>query len=76
MQVNAQKLSLAQEGVVWIANLKTAEEIRDSFLHQTGIFPAYHMNKKHWISVLLDGSINRDTLTFLLDVSYYLTKKG
>ena len=76
MQVNAKKLSLSKDGIVWIVNLKIADEIRDSFLHQDGIFPAYHMNKKHWVSVLLDGSVDKDTLTFLLDVSYDLTKKG
>lgn len=76
MQVNAKKLALARNETVWIVNLKIAEEIRDSFLHQKGIFPAYHMNKKHWVSVLLDGSVDHDTLTFLLDVSYDLTKKG
>ncbi|MBQ4120415.1 MAG: MmcQ/YjbR family DNA-binding protein [Clostridia bacterium] len=75
MQVNAKKLALAKNETVWIVNLKIAEEIRDSFLHQQGIFPAYHMNKKHWVSVLLDGSVDNDTLTFLLDVSYDLTKK-
>ena len=76
MQVNAKKLSLPRNDTVWIANLKIAEEIRDSFLHQKGIFPAYHMNKKHWVSALLDGSVDCETLTFLLDVSYDLTKKG
>jgi len=76
MQVNAKKLLPSRNDTVWIVNLKIAEEIRDSFLHQKGIFPAYHMNKKHWVSVLLDGSVDKNTLTFLLDVSYDLTKKG
>ena len=74
MQVNAKKLTPPKNGTVWIVNLKIAEEIRDSFLSQNGIFPAYHMNKRHWVSVLLDGSVDHDTLTFLLDVSYDLTK--
>lgn len=74
MTVEKRKLNLPNEGSVCLVNLKIAEEIRDSFLLQKGIFPAYHMNKRHWISVLLDGSVGNDTLTFLLDISYDLTK--
>ena len=58
-------------------NVKTnpeySELLRNTYKY---IIPAYHMNKRHWVSVLLDGSVDKDTLTFLLDVSYDLTKKG
>ena len=36
------------------------------------IFRAYHMNKGHWISVLLDSAITMDELVFLVDLSYRL----
>ena len=35
--------------------------------------PAFHMNKKHWISVVLDGAIADDTVKSLIDVSFELT---
>ena len=38
-------------------------------------FPAYHMNKKHWFSVLLDAQTDWDLLTSLLAESYRLVKK-
>mgnify|MGYP003509184470 CR=1 FL=1 len=38
------------------------------------VVPAYHMNKNHWISVLLDGSVEEEKLSFLLGVSHELTR--
>lgn len=37
------------------------------------IFPAYHMNKRHWISVMLDGSVSADEISAFADLSYKLT---
>ena len=47
-----------------------------SFLQEKGIFPAYHMSKTCWISVLLDGTVSEETLSFLIDVSFELTNKS
>ena len=41
---------------------------------ETGIFPAYHMNKASWITAALDGSVSAETIELLLDVSYEMTK--
>ncbi len=38
------------------------------------IKPAYHMNKVHWSSIYLDGSIKDSTVMVLLEKSYDLTK--
>lgn len=38
-------------------------------------FPGYHMNKKHWFTVLLDGSVPDDEICRLLDESYVLAAK-
>jgi len=44
-----------------------------SFIDGVGIFPAYHMSKRHWITAILDGRVEDDKLKWLLDVSYDLT---
>lgn len=50
-----------------------AVELREEY---EGIIPGYHMNKRHWNTVLMDGSIP-DTLTMeLTDHSYELVVKG
>ena len=38
------------------------------------IFPGWHMNKAHWLSVALDGTVEDEKIKFLVDMSYELTK--
>ena len=40
---------------------------------QNGFLPAYHMHKGHWISILLDGTVEKDRIFPLLDMSFALT---
>jgi predicted DNA-binding protein (MmcQ/YjbR family) len=46
-----------------------AEELREQY---DGIIPGYHMSKKHWNTVMLDGSINRSLIIELINHSYDL----
>ena len=50
-----------------------ALELRDQYPF---ILPGYHMNKKHWNTVVLDGAISRNLLTELIDHSYTLVYSG
>ena len=38
--------------------------------------PGYHMNKKHWNTVTLDGSIPSDEICAMIDASYILVVQG
>jgi predicted DNA-binding protein (MmcQ/YjbR family) len=38
--------------------------------------PGYHLNKKHWITVTLDGSVPDDELRLMMDDSYELVVAG
>ena len=40
-----------------------------------GIRPAYHMNKEHWVSLLLSGGPDQQTIFDLIDAAYGLSKK-
>jgi predicted DNA-binding protein (MmcQ/YjbR family) len=40
------------------------------------IKPGYHLNKKHWITVTLDGSVPDDELRLMIDDSYELVVQG
>ena len=73
MTVKHSTLGLEGEGVIDILNMKcNIDDI--NFLHQIeGILPGYHMNKAHWISVLLDGTVDDNLLMDLIDKSYELT---
>lgn len=36
------------------------------------IIPGYHMNKKHWNTVMLDGSLSKELMRSMIDHSYEL----
>jgi predicted DNA-binding protein (MmcQ/YjbR family) len=46
-----------------------SEDLRREF---PAIIPGYHMNKKHWNTVIIDGSISDDKILFLVDLSFDL----
>ena len=58
-----------------VLNLKCDPIMTFTLIDQKSIFKAYHMNKEHWISVLLDGTLPMDKLIFLMDLSYRLVDR-
>ena len=74
MDVSADKLGLPGNEKVDILNVK-CDPLMIGFLRmEKGIMPSYHMNKGSWISVLLDGSVDKTQVFGLLQMSYELTK--
>ena len=73
--VSYKKLQIEKEGIVNIINLKNLPEIIGSLRKEDGILPAYHMNKEHWITILLDGTVSKQKICDLIDISYELTNK-
>lgn len=55
-------------------NLKIAPETQPDLLKREGIFPAFHMNHKHWITVVLDETLSDDYVMKLVSDSFYLTQ--
>ena len=45
-------------------------------LHKGKIIPGHHMNKKHWNTVIIDGSISDNDIYKMIDESYTLIYKG
>lgn len=41
-----------------------------------GFLPGYHMNKRHWITILLDESVSEAKTLDFLDMSYDLIDSG
>ena len=74
MEVPREKLGLPGTEKLDIVNFKCDPILISSLRGETGIFPAYHMNKASWITAALDGSVPAETIELLLDVSYELTK--
>jgi predicted DNA-binding protein (MmcQ/YjbR family) len=67
--------SLGRDGkeLVDIINLKFDNGQALDFAENTpGVYPAYHMNKKHWITIALDGTLSNEMVMELVKKSYLL----
>ena len=73
MRVSRRKFGLDSDEMIDAVNLKLPTEMFGSFGVSEGVFPAYHMNKLHWISVLLPDA-PEDVVQFLVNVSFEATK--
>lgn len=73
MKVSRRKFGFDSDETVDIVNLKLPVEMFGSFDKADGVYPAYHMNKLHWISVPLPDATD-ETIAFLTSVSYEATK--
>ena len=73
MTIDKSKIGLREDGKIDVVNLKCGPDLSASLQEQQGIYPAYHMNKEHWITAALDGSILAESLKLLLAISFDLT---
>ncbi len=74
MNIKKSLLGLEGEGSVDAVNLKCDFFLLCSLIEEDGFYPAYHMNKNHWITMLLDGSVDDAQAEKLLDISFTLTQ--
>ena len=74
MTIDWEKLDAGKSGKIEVLNVK-ANQAAD-LIHEKGIYPAFHMNKKYWVSIPLDDSLTDEELFALVDTSWQLTKKG
>ncbi len=63
-----------ETGEVDAVNVKCDPILIGMLRGEPGILPAYHMNKAHWVTILLDGTADDERLKFLLRQSFELTK--
>ena len=73
MRVSRRKFGFDSDEVIDAVNLKLPVEMFGSFGAAEGVYPAYHMNKLHWIAVLLPDAPD-DMVQFLVNVSYEAVK--
>ena len=72
MKVSRRKFGFDSDEVIDVVNLKLPTEMFGSFGAADGVYPAYHMNKLHWISVLLPDAPD-DLVAFLVKASFEVT---
>jgi len=72
MRVSRRKLGSDRDDVTDVVNLKLPKEMFGSFGTEDGVYPAYHMNKLNWVSVILKD-VEPGLMQFLTNVSYEAT---
>lgn len=73
MKISKNKLVGEDKRKVDVLNIKCLPLLRQSLLKNKGIYVAYHMNKIHWISVILE-EITLQELRPLVEMSFDLTR--
>ena len=73
MKISWEKLDKSREGQVEVVNLKH-DQVAD-LLVEKGIYPAFHMNKRYWISLPLDDTLSDEQVLELFERSWFLTSK-
>lgn len=73
MDISGKRVGLNEDAFIDVMNVKCEPEMVSLLVSQPGFVPAYHMNKTHWISILLNGTVPDETVYHLLNMSYDLT---
>ena len=75
MTVQKSKFGLDGDEIIEAINLKMEPKDIEKIIDNKKYFPAYHMNKKHWFSIILDGRVDIKKIYDFIDISYNI-KKG
>ena len=62
MGVPFEKLNINKDGILDLINLKNIPEMIGELRKDECILPVDHMNKEHWISILLDGTVRKEKI--------------
>ena len=75
MTVAGNKVGLSTDNLVEIVDLRAEGEVVNSLVDKRGFAPAWHMHKKSWITVLLDGSVEFSEVAKMVENSRSLAAK-
>ena len=75
MRIKYRQLGLSSDEEVWVVNMKADNSEIPNLIDKKSIFPAWHMNKKHWITVLLTAATDFNKLCELTQKSWELVSK-
>ena len=75
LSVQGSKIGLKTDNIVELIDLRATVDDVPKLISQPNFYPAYHMNKKHWFTIVLDGSVSIEEIYKYIDISYTLAKK-
>jgi len=74
MNINKKKFVKNEDYIIEVLNVNLGEE-SSNYINIDGIYLPYHMNKKNWISIILDETLNDNKIMELIDISYKISEK-
>ena len=74
LTVSKRKLNLDCDEIIEVINLHNIAEEIEKLIDNKKYFPAYHMNKKYWCTICLDGTVELKEIYKLIDISYELAE--
>lgn len=74
MNIDKGKLDKKSSGEVEVINVKLDTFMIDELLKRPGFYPSYHMNKKNWITIILDDSLTDDEIMEYVGISHKYTE--
>lgn len=75
LSIAKSKLGLPSEEEVEIIDLRGKTADIEQLVDEKKYFQGWHMNKKHWFTICLDGSVPIEEICLRIDESYLLAKK-
>lgn len=69
------KLGIPSKEITEIIDLRMNPELLKNTVDNKKYFPGWHMNKKHWFTIILDGSVPYEEICRRIDDSYLLADK-
>ena len=76
MVIPASKLGIDSDKLIEVVNVRFNKgEAPEIARNVAGIYPAWHMNKKNWITIILDNTLSDEQLFGLIDQSFVLSAK-
>ena len=75
LTVSRRKLGIDSDEMIEILDLRMKPEDIETIVDNKKYFPGYHMNKKHWITICLDGTLLIEEICSKIDDSYKLALK-
>ncbi len=73
MKIPENRLDTESDNLVEIIDLRYPKDNITDILKKKGIYPGYHMNKKSWITIILDNSVDTKEIYKLIDQSYEIS---
>lgn len=74
LRISRRKLGIQSDEIVEIIDLRGEPRTLETLIDNESYYPGWHMNKKHWYTIILDGSVSLEEICHRIDESYLLAK--